>query len=613
MERESMLAGQGADGLPAFPFKILVASEFSPRVFPSGASLSAGPLRRIDRLSFDSVFAELAPRVTLDVRDRLSDSRGPKIVTLQLENLRSLGPDCIADQIPATRDLIRLCGAMKGLREAKIGLAELRSLLASFTNRSNVLESVERALAPRAVPSSPPPSGDLDALLDMVETPSSAAARGAGADASRLDALIRTLVQSAGRSERVDGRAVEAAIGEIDAAVSSQVDEVLHHPEFRRLEATWCGLKLLVERTDFERPIMIELLATDREHLLERFDSLVYEPESASVSVDPVSLVVLDFEFGRSPADLDLLRALSERAAVISTPILAPVGPPFFGVDRAGALEAKVGLRQEFAGPEFAKWKGLRESDHARWLGLIANRFLLRPDYGSDGGAARTFRYTESLPQGSEDDLRLWGNPAWVVASLAARSFARLGWCTDMMGQRAAGTAQDLPVRTRTRRGAEPTSHPLEMFVTDEIERDLSSNGLMTLSAPYSCDRACLRFAPAVHAPAHYPDPTDNARAKLQSTIPFQMFVGRVIQYVLALQGPLADGRATDQVLKGYDQALRGLLATAGPVPQDAVVVEAVPNDEDPSATDLYMRIRWPGGQSLPGAGEFEIRFPLAG
>jgi hypothetical protein len=135
----------------------------------------------------------------------------------------------------------------------------------------------------------------------------------------------------------------------------------------------------------------------------------------------------------------------------------------------------------------------------------------------------------------------------------------------------------------------------------------------MALSAPYSSDRAHLRFAPSVHAPAHYPDPADRARAKLQSTIPFQMFVGRVIQYVLAVQRPLAAGRSAEQIAQGYDQALRGLLASAGPVPQDAVAVKVEPNDEDPSTSDLHLRVRWPGGQALPGAGEFELRLALAG
>ena len=41
--------------------------------------------------------------------------------------------------------------------------------------------------------------------------------------------------------------------------------------------------------------------------------------------------------------------------------------------------------------------------------------------------------------------------------------------------------------------------------------------------------------------------------------------------------------------------------------------VRVVPNEEDASRQDLALKVRWPGHQSLPGAGDLELRWPLNG
>ena len=152
----------------------------------------------------------------------------------------------------------------------------------------------------------------------------------------------------------------------------------------------------------------------------------------------------------------------------------------------------------------------------------------------------------------------------------------------------------------------------METVLSDAVERDLTANGVMALTAKLNGDKAVLRFAPSVHSPGHYQDPTDKARARLQSTLPFQMFVGRVINYAMLIEGRLVPGRTAEQIAADYDRALRGLIGSAGAVPPDAVQVAVVPNEDDTSRQDLHLRVRWPGFQSLPGSGELELRWPLA-
>src|SRR5687768_13785311 len=43
---------------------------------------------------------------------------------------------------------------------------------------------------------------------------------------------------------------IQAQIARIDELLSNQVDEILHHPDFQRLEASWRGLHFLVMNTE---------------------------------------------------------------------------------------------------------------------------------------------------------------------------------------------------------------------------------------------------------------------------------------------------------------------------------------------------------------------------
>jgi type VI secretion system protein ImpC len=603
------------------PLRVVVLAELTARDLRTGKSTEARRKIRIDRQSFDEVMAALSLRAFLDVPDRLSDSSKPLIVELEFSNLKSFGPDAVAGQIPGTRDLLKLRAALVDLRSGKVRVADVRNVLSSLETQSAVVQSVRRALeappaqAPAPAPepaSTPPAAGDLDALLSMVEAPEGASAETSrGADLTRLDALIRHLVQSEHASERVEGRAVEAAIREIDAALSAQIDEVLHHPEFRRLEATWRSLRFLTDRTDFQQPIRLEVISTGREALLSVYDEVIHAPESQGISQEPLAFVVADQLFDRTPEDVDILRALSERGAHLSMPILASAGSGFLGLSRTGDLAKASQVRDTFSRPEYAKWQGLRQSGPSRWLGLVFNRFLLRAAYAPGERSARSFDYVEGIPGGA-DDLRLWGNGVWALAALAIRSFVRIGWCTDLMGQRASGMIEDLPVRLFERPGAEQVSFPLETTIADDVERDLSANGLMAITAALNSDRAYLRFAPMAHAPQHYQDATDRARARLQSTLPFQFFVGRLLNFAMLIENAIVPGRGAEEITASYDRALRSLLATAGSVPPDAVKVAVVPNEEDSSRQDLYLKVAWPGFQSLPGAGAVEFRWPLA-
>jgi type VI secretion system protein ImpC len=602
------------------PLTVAVMAELNARDLESGVSASRKIRIPVDRQTLDEVLAKLEVRLTLAVPDVLSGADDPILVELTIDRMKAFRPGAVAEQIPATRELVRIREALLELKVGRMKLDDFRTLLDSCTHCGLVVDRIRAAFdtGSGGDDSPAPPSstdegsgGGLDDLLDRVGAPSAGEGSGAG-DLARLQGLIRDVVRAGGSAAQIPSSAVDGAVEILDAALSRQIDEVLHHPEFRRLEAAWRGLKFLLDRVEPDKGIRIEVVPCGGDDLLPAYDEAVHLPESQGMSEHPVGFVLVDRSFGRNPEDMDLLRGLSERGASLSVPMIASAGSEILGLESAADLASMESLRDTFAGPEYDKWRGLRDTGPTRWLNLAFNAFLLRPAYEPGDAGAKAFRYTESFG-GSADRHRLWGNAGWAIAGLAVRSFARIGWCTDIMGQRAAGTVEDLPVRPFKGHRTEPAAYPLECSVTDKLERDLCDNGIMTLVAAVNGDKAFLRFAPSVHAPHSYHDPMDKARAKLQSTLPFQMFVGRVVNYALLIEPMIVPGQGPEAIQAAYTHAIRELLASAGPVPQDAVEIGVPPNEDDPSIHDLVLKVRWPGFQSLKGAGDLELRWPLSG
>src|SRR4051812_42450264 len=54
---------------------------------------------------------------------------------------------------------------------------------------------------------------------------------------------------------------------EIDRALSAQLSAILHHPDFRRLEATWRGLTYLVMNTETDERLKLRVLNVGRPEL----------------------------------------------------------------------------------------------------------------------------------------------------------------------------------------------------------------------------------------------------------------------------------------------------------------------------------------------------------
>src|SRR5690242_17341210 len=91
-----------------------------------------------------------------------------------------------------------------------------------------------------------------------------------GYDVARrgITAFMAELLAPGKATEKVDRSAVDAMIAAIDEKLTGQVNEILHAPEFQKLESAWRSLRFVVERVSFRENIKLEILPIQKDDLL---------------------------------------------------------------------------------------------------------------------------------------------------------------------------------------------------------------------------------------------------------------------------------------------------------------------------------------------------------
>ena len=132
---------------------------------------------------------------------------------------------------------------------------------------------------------------------------------------------------------------IGARIAEIDRLVSLQLNEVLHHPAFQKLEATWRGIKHLLDQSETSDMLKIKLAECVPRRIFCRdlqrapefdqsaFFKKVYEEEFGVFGGAPFAALVGDYEFGRSGEDVELLEKVSQVASAAHAPFLSAAAP----------------------------------------------------------------------------------------------------------------------------------------------------------------------------------------------------------------------------------------------------------------------------------------------
>jgi type VI secretion system protein ImpC len=332
-------------------------------------------------------------------------------------------------------------------------------------------------------------------------------------------------------------------IAEIDKKLSSQLNEVMHAPEFQQLEGTWRGLHYLVHQSETGESLKIRVLNVKKRELFKDLEKAVefdqsalfkkvYEEEYGQLGGQPYGLLVGDYEFDRGAEDVSLLKMISNVAAASHAPFVAAAGAKLFNMDRFTELAAPRDLAKIFDSVEYAAWKSFRESEDSRYTALTLPHVLGRLPYGANFKRVDAFNFEEFV-DGKDHDKYLWMNAAWAYAARITDTYAKYGWFARSRGVEGGGKVEGLPVHTfPTDDGDVAMKCPTEIAISDRREFELSNLGFLPLLHSKGRDFAVFMGAQSCQKPKTYFDPAANSNAELSAKFNYILCIGRFAHYL---------------------------------------------------------------------------------
>jgi len=339
---------------------------------------------------------------------------------------------------------------------------------------------------------------------------------------------------------------INARIAQIDHLISLQLNEVLHHPSFQKLEGTWRGIKYLMDQSETGTMLKIKVLNVSKKELLKdlqrapEFDQSalfkkVYEEEYGVFGGSPFGALVGDYEFGKHPEDIELLEKISNVAAAAHAPFCSAAASDLFNLPSYTSLDAPRDLAKIFDTTEYAKWKSFRQTEDSRYVALCLPRTLGRLPYGKDTKPVEAFNYEEHV-DGTDHSKYLWMNAAFALASRMTNSFSQYGMCVAMRGVEGGGLVTGLPVHNfYTDEGDLAMKCPTEVPITDRREKELADLGFVPLVHCKGTDYAAFFSVQTAQKPKLYDTDSANANARLSAQLPYIMAVSRFAHYLKAM------------------------------------------------------------------------------
>lgn len=339
---------------------------------------------------------------------------------------------------------------------------------------------------------------------------------------------------------------INARIAELDRLISAQLNEIMHHEGFQKLEASWRGLHYLTQQSETGENLKIKVMNVSKKELLKdmekapEFDQSalfkkVYEEEFGMFGGHAYGVMIGDYEFGFSPQDLALLEKVSQVAAAAHAPFISAASPKMFNWETFTELGGPRDLSKVFTAAEYVKWKSFRQSEDSRYVGLTLPHILMRLPYGSETIPVEEFNFEEDV-DGTDHHKYLWGNAAYAMGTRLTDAFAKYGWCAAIRGVEGGGLVQGLPTHTfKTDEGEVALKCPTEIAITDRREKELADQGFIPLVHCKGTDYAAFFSIQSTNKPKRYDSELANANARLSAQLQYIMAVCRFAHYLKSM------------------------------------------------------------------------------
>jgi type VI secretion system protein ImpC len=387
-------------------------------------------------------------------------------------------------------------------------------------------------------------TGLLDQIVQEGRFTRDEAARERGKDLIKqfIDQILKGQMAPSKNTEAT----ITARIAQIDKLISAQLSEILHHPQFQKLEASWRGLKYMLDQSETSEMLKIKILNVTKRELLRdlqlasEFDQSalfrkVYEEEFGVFGGAPFGALVGDYTFGRGPEDIELLERISQVAAAAHAPFLSAAAPELLNLDSFAAIGGIRDIGKIFDSTEYAKWKSFRQSEDSKYLGLAMPHVLMRLPYGRETCQVDAFNFEEGV-DGTDHSKYLWGNAAYALGAKLTSAFGKYGWCAAIRGVEGGGLVEGLPAHTfRTDEGDIALKCPTEVAITDRREKELADQGIIPLVHCKNTDYAAFFSVQSCNKPKLYDKDAANANARLSAQLPYILAMARFAHYMKAM------------------------------------------------------------------------------
>jgi type VI secretion system protein ImpC len=408
---------------------------------------------------------------------------------------------------------------------------------------------------------------------------------------------------------------IDSMIAKLDQQLSTQLNEIIHAPQFQKLESAWRGMHYLVFNSETDTSLKIRVMNISKEELYREFKvypgarwdqspifKKLYEAEYGQLGGEPYGCLVGDYYFDHSPTDVQLLRDISKIAASAHAPFFAAANATLLGMDSWNELSNPRDIGKIFDTPDYAAFKSLRDQPDSRYVGLCMPRVLARQPYGAKSEPVEEFAFEEDT-DGHHGEKYAWMNAAYAMATNINRAFKEYGWTVRIRGVQSGGEVVNLPTHTfPTDDGGIDLKCPTEIAISDRREAELSKAGVLPLIHRKNTDKAAFIGAQSLYKP-HKMDSTEaTASENLSSRIPYMFAVSRFAHYLKCMVRDKIGSTMEEDQLRRYLQEWINRYVDGDPKNSTELIkakkpladarVDVFPDEENPGyyAARFYLR-----------------------
>ena len=387
--------------------------------------------------------------------------------------------------------------------------------------------------------------------------------------AQEVDNAVVALVREALDDQTVVAEDVidtlDAMLAKLDEKLTDQMNEIMHHDEFQKLESSWRGLAYTLNQSETDATLRVKVLNASKaemQAMMRRYPGakwdksplheMVYEQNLGTLGGKPFGALIGDYQFDHSSPDVNLLSSIGKIAEAAMCPFFSSASPTLLGMDSWNEMGTPPDLSEIFETPEYAQWNSLRDSENSRFVALTLPRVLAREPYGQNSNSVcEEFNFEEET-DGHAGEKYAWMNAAHAMAANVNRAFKEHGWTVKIRGVKSGGEVMGLPTHLfDTGDGAQDMKCPTEVSITDRREGELSKSGLIGLIHRQNTDKAAFIGAQSLYRPKTYTDDAATASDNMSSRIPYMFAVSRFSHYLkVMVRDKIGESSDKDQLQK---------------------------------------------------------------